>query len=133
MKAQMGTQEALSSMLKSECSQSRTPEDAEKRFALAKVAAKILSGEEDNAERWRCVEQLNPDEEGAPRILRQIEDYMLSFVGCVNISADQSNSPYFNAKRGTLNFKTFGNDFGNYENDVSSGNCLIFFYSYERG
>ena len=42
------------------------------RYAMAKVAAKILSGEENNTQKWKCVEDLAPNEEGAPKTLRQI-------------------------------------------------------------
>ena len=42
------------------------------RYAMAKVAAKILSGEENNTRKWKCVEDLAPNEEGAPKTLRQI-------------------------------------------------------------
>ena len=108
------TQNALASMLTAECSTSRNPEDAEKRFALARVAAKLLSGDPANAEKWRCFEDSAPQAEGAPKTLRQMEDYILSFVGCVNISVDNSDSHYFDQKRRTMNFKTSGEDFGNF-------------------
>ena len=92
--------------------ESRTPEEADMRYAMAKVAAKILSGEENNTRKWKCVEDLAPNEEGAPKTLRQIEQYMLSFVGCVNISVDTSESKYFDVKKNVLNFRTYGDDFG---------------------
>ena len=98
-------------MLTSECSSSRKPEDAEKRFALARVAAKLLSGEQENIEKWKCFEELSPQDEGAPKTLRQMEDYILSFVGCVNISAEEK-TVYYNEKRHTMNFATSGDDFG---------------------
>jgi hypothetical protein len=82
------------------------------RYAMAKVAAKILSGEENNTRKWKCVEDLAPNEEGAPKTLRQIEQYMLSFVGCVNISVDTSEGLYFNKENNVLNFRTHGDDFG---------------------
>ena len=82
------------------------------RYAMAKVAAKILSGEENNTRKWKCVEDLAPNEEGAPKTLRQMEQYMLSFVGCVNISVDTSESKYFDVKKNVLNFRTYGDDFG---------------------
>ena len=114
MSINFSTQIALSSMLTSECSSSRKPEDAEKRFALARVAAKLLSGDQENIEKWKCFEELSPQDEGAPKTLRQMEDYILSFVGCVNISVDNSDSHYFDQKRRTMNFKTSGEDFGNF-------------------
>ena len=97
-------------MLTSECLGSRTPEEAEMRFALAKVAAKVLSGAPKNVEKWKCVEKLEPNYEGAPKTLRQMENYMLSFVGCVNISVED-DGPYFSKKSGVLAFKTSGEDF----------------------
>ena len=94
----------------------RTPDEAEMRYAMAKVAAKILSGEENNTRKWKCVEELAPNEEGAPKTLRQMEQYMLSFVGCVNISVDTAKTPYFSEEQGqgVLTFFTFGDDFGKY-------------------
>ena len=86
------------------------------RYAMAKVAAKILSGEENNTRKWKCVEELAPNEEGAPKTLRQMEQYMLSFVGCVNISVDTASTPYFSEEQGqgVLKFFTYGDDFGKY-------------------
>ena len=49
----------------------RTPEEADMRYAMAKVAAKILSGEENNTRKWKCIEDLAPNEEGAPKTLCQ--------------------------------------------------------------
>ena len=43
----------------------RTLEETDMRYAMAKVAAKILSGEENNTRKWKCVEDLAPNEEGA--------------------------------------------------------------------
>ena len=41
-----------------------------------------------------------------------LEQYMLSFVGCVNISVDASESQYFDKEKNVLNFRTYGDDFG---------------------
>ena len=90
------------------------------RYAMAKVAGKILSGEENNTRKWKCVEELAPNEEGAPKTLRQMEQYMLSFVGCVNISVDNSESDYFNVRKKVMNFKTSGDDFGKLIKEGSS-------------
>ena len=64
------------------------------------------------------MEELAPEAEGAPKTLREMENYILSFVGCVNISVEDSNSPYFareadssGLKKNVINFKTSGEDF----------------------
>ena len=62
-------------------------------YAMAKVAAKILSGEENNTRKWKCVEDLGPNEEGASKTLRKIEQYMLSFGGSFLIWRHIFNAP----------------------------------------
>ena len=61
------------------------------RYAMAKVAAKILSGDENNTRKWKCVEDLAPNEEEAPKTLRQhvllylAENFGSSFLICRQI------------------------------------------------
>ena len=126
------TQTALQSMLNAECATSRTPEEAEMRFALARVAGKLISGDEETIRKWKCYEKLVPQNEGPQKTLRQMEEYILSFVGCVNISAEENRaeaaSSYYNPnmklrkfdhrnnpdpeRYGIMSFNTYGDDFG---------------------
>ena len=62
-------------------------------------------------------------ETGAPKTLQQLTDYMLDYVGSVNISAENSKSAYYNAKNKTMHFYTSGDDFGNYL--FTFGNYLL--------
>lgn len=111
-KTQLETQKALQNMLLVESNvDSKTPDEAQQRLALAKVAAKLLDGDNQNVEKWRAVEEKYPHEEGAPKTLRQMEDYMLAYVGSVNITATDAQTAYFNKRKGTMNFYTFGRDF----------------------
>ncbi len=112
-RSQLSTQAALSSMLTVEgnCA-ARTPEEADKRLALAKVAAKLLDGDAANVAAWEAVESKYSYEEGAPKTLREMEEYMLYYVGCVNISMPFSSSPYYSNKTRSMHFATYGRDFG---------------------
>ena len=55
-------------------------------FLQAGVAGKLLDGgDETNLAKGKAVESVYPHEEGAPKTLRQLEWYMLDYIGCVNI------------------------------------------------
>ena len=69
---------------------SEWPTTVENRLALSIVAASILGGEGDNVNKWDCVGDVYPHMEGAPKSLREMEWYMLDYVGSVNVSADTS-------------------------------------------
>ena len=69
---------------------SEWPSEVENRLALSVVAASILGGESDNVNKWECVGDVYPEKEGAPKSLREMEWYMLDYVGSVNVSADDS-------------------------------------------
>jgi hypothetical protein len=119
MKVQNSTQRALATVLAAECDISRTPDEVEFRFGLTRVASKFLDGSDsDNVDKWKCFDDNAPFEEGAPKTLRQIESYILSFMGCVNTSIEDTNSPYFKqvqtptgSTKGVMSFKTSGADF----------------------
>ena len=40
---------------------SKTPDEVTNRFALAIVAAKLLAGDESNANKWKAVDENYPD------------------------------------------------------------------------
>ena len=108
----------------------------ENRLALSVVAASILGGEGDNVNKWDCVGDVYPHMEGAPKSLREMEWYMLDYVGSVNVSADEFlckkygqkmpdgtwkmehgkkceiDSVYYDDKTQGMHFYTGGADFG---------------------
>ena len=69
---------------------SEWPTTVENRLSLSVVAASILGGDAENANKWDCVGDVYPEKEGAPKSLREMEWYMLDYVGSVNVSADAS-------------------------------------------
>ena len=100
-------------------------------MALSVVAASILGDERENVNKWDCVGDVYPHMEGAPRSLREMEWYMLDYVGSVNISADEflcnkerrkgqrdpeqkceDDSVYYDKKTQGMHFYTGGADFG---------------------
>ena len=96
------------------------------------MAASILGGESENVNKWECVYDAYPEKEGAPKSLREMEWYMLDYVGSVNVSADDSlcgkvgdeykangkkcpeNSIFYDEKTQGMHFYTGGKDFGKY-------------------
>ena len=95
------------------------------------MAAAVLGGDEDNVNKWDCVGEMYPEKEGAPKSLREMEWYMLDYVGSVNVSADNSlcererrqgvenvnceaDSMYYDKKTQGMHFYTAGADFGNF-------------------
>ena len=107
---------------------------------MSVVAASILGGEGDNVNKWDCVGDVYPHMEGAPKSLREMEWYMLDYVGSVNVSADsnertpggtptspcvkykaqylrdgkkcEDESVYYDKKSQGVHFYTGGTDFG---------------------
>jgi hypothetical protein len=70
-------------------------------------------------------QQLNEQETGAPKTLKQLTDYMLDYVGAVNISVGSSNSAYYNTKNKTMHFYTSGDDFGTTTNYLKKNSIQI--------
>ena len=119
---------------------SEWPSEVENRLALSVVAASILGGESDNVNKWECVGDVYPEKEGAPKSLREMEWYMLDYVGSVNVSADDSlcgklgdeyqkrgkkcpeNSVFYDEKTQGMHFYTGGQDFGIYILHLSNHN-----------
>ena len=60
--------------------------------------------------KWKAVESVYLHEEGAPKTLRQLEWYMLDYIGCVNISAEESDT-YFDPVKQSMNYYTSGDGF----------------------
>ena len=107
---------------------SEWPSDVENRLALATVAASVLTGDPENTNKWDCVGSQYPEKEGAPKSLREMEWYMLDYVGSVNVSADNTlckkqkqshpdskckdDSAYYDKGTRGQHFYTSGPDFG---------------------
>ena len=112
---QLSVQSAVSSILvQTHAVASCSPDEVQSRLAMATVAAKLLVGDNENVAKWQAVEETYPHEEGAPKTLRQMEWYMMDFVGCVNISAETSDDPFFDPKKRQMHYYTAGKSFGRY-------------------
>ena len=112
---------------------SEWPTQVENRLALSVVAASILGGESENVNKWECVGDIYPEKEGAPKSLREMEWYMLDYVGSVNVSADdtlcakvkdeyekrgkkcEDDSVFYDDTTQGMHFYTGGEDFGTNE------------------
>ena len=107
---------------------SEWPSTVENRLGLAIIAASILDGDPENVNKWDCVADHYPEKEGAPKSLREMEWYMLDYVGSVNVSADgtlcakerregvdnrcKDDSVYYDKTTRGWHFYTGGKDFG---------------------
>ena len=111
----LSQQGIMSSMLKSEgVVDGQDPEDVEGRFAMAAVASALLTGDSENIEKWDAVEDI-ASEEGATKTVRQLEEYMLAWVGSVNISADRADehnwkTQYFDSASDRMRYVTTAKD-----------------------
>ena len=86
----------------------------------------MLGGDADNVNKWECVGDTYPEKEGAPKSLREMEWYMLDYVGSVNVSADdtlcirypgtkcETDSSYYDKNTQGMQFYTGGADFGKF-------------------
>ena len=109
---QLSLQSAITSMLvQTHVIGSCTAEEVQNRLSMAVVAAKLLSGDEENVAKWEAVSRVYPHEEGAPKTLRELNWYMLDYVGCVNISSDSEVKPFFDPNRNSMNFFSRGEGF----------------------
>jgi len=90
------------------------PFDVEGRFSMAVVASALLTSEEDNLKKWNAVEE-KPEYEGAPKTVREMEEYMLAWVGSVNISAEKADehnwrTKYFDSDSDSMRYSTAATD-----------------------
>lgn len=119
-KKQLGTQAIMSSMLSVDAvSEGQDPEEVEGRFSLAIVASALLTGNVENKEKWDAVHKV-PHEEGAPKTVRELENYMVAWVGSVNTSAENLNTDgtgvghwkteYFDSGENTMKYATKAED-----------------------
>ena len=115
-KTMLGRQGIMSSMLKTDgVSEGQHPEEVEGRFALSVVASAILAGNADNMEHWEAVHKEN-GHTGPMLTSKELEEYMLAWVGSVNTSAyddDIKNwkTAYFDSNEDSMRYATHAEDF----------------------
>ena len=114
-KSILSRQDIMSGMLRTEAARDgQDPELVQDRFSLAYVAAALISSDPENVEGWETVDDWTT-EEGASKTVRELEDYMLAWVGSVNISAERIDDPhwrttYFDPNEDAMRYATAGND-----------------------
>ena len=107
----LSKQAVISSMLKTAgATQGQDPEDVQGRFSMAAVASAIFAGTDENVNGWGAVEQA-PQYEGAQKTVREMEQYMLTWVGSVNTSAYRPHdahwkTPYFDPGTDSMRYAT---------------------------
>ena len=128
-KTMLGRQNIMSSMLKTDAvSEGQDPLEVEGRFAVSKVASAILSGTEDNKIHWDAVHQ-EPEHDGPMKTAKEIEEYMIAWVGSVNTTAfdaekakddmdkyvdkkgENWKTNYFDSGEDSMRFATASDDF----------------------
>jgi len=116
-KTMLGRQSIMSSMLKTDgVSEGQHPEEVEGRFAISMVASAILSGTEDNEIHWDAVHK-EPEHEGPMKTVKQLEEYMMAWVGSVNTSAYDKEegkkwkTAYFDSTEDSMRYATMSEDF----------------------
>ena len=88
----------------------KNPDLVEMRFPLSIVAGKILSGNDEQAAKWDAFYNEYPEEEGAPKTLRELMDYMTTWVGACNTSSTQKTQ-FFDPDTDSMKMATSGEDF----------------------
>ena len=111
----LARQDIMTGLLKTDAAQDgQDPEYVQDRFALARVVAALISSSPDNVKGWEGVEGLT-SEQGAAKTVKELEDYMLAWVGSVNISAERIDDPhwrtqYFDPNEDAMRYATYGDD-----------------------
>jgi len=115
-KTMLSRQNIMSNMLTTKgVSEGQDPEEVEGRFALSIVATSILAGNQDNIEHWAAVHE-EPEHEGPQKTVKQLEEYMLAWVGSVNTSAEREDdqhwkTSYFDSNEDSMRYATHAEDF----------------------
>lgn len=65
-----------------------------------------------NVEKWEAVEKHFPNEEGAPKTVRELNRYSLAWVGAANTSSETKTN-FYKPKTSSFKYATRGDDFGN--------------------
>jgi len=122
-KTMLGRQDVLSTMLMADntynIAEGTDPLEVEGRFAISSVASAILTKSEENKEQWSAVYE-EAEHIGPQKTVKQMEEYMLAWVGSVNISAaDADTDPekngkqrkYFDERDDSMRYATHAEDF----------------------
>lgn len=110
-KSMLALQNVMSTMLNvDKVSGIKPPSRVEMRFPLAIVASKIVAGSKANIDKWKAVYEEYPEMEGAPRTIRELQEYMVAWVGATNTSSDEATN-FFKPDRDAMEYATSGEDF----------------------
>ena len=108
-------QNLMSTMLRTEgVLDGQDPEEVEGRFSMASVASALLTTDEENVAQWEALSDISAAE-GATKTVRELEEYMLTWVGSVNISADRADdhnwkTNYFDSTSDRMRYVTTAKD-----------------------
>jgi len=115
-KTMLGQQNIMTNLLSTDgVSEGQHPEDVEGRFSLSIVASAILAGTDDNIVHWDAVHQ-EPEHVGPMKTAKQLEEYMMAWVGSVNTSAHDDDvqnwkTAYFDSNEDSMRYATASDDF----------------------
>ena len=127
-KTMLGRQGVLSTMLMADkaylVAEGTNPELVKDRFAISLVASAILTNSGDNVDQWTAVFE-EAEHEGPQKTVKQLEEYMLAWVGSVNNSAEEMlpdgkggwkpdkhwKPDYFNREDDSMRYSNHAEDF----------------------
>ncbi len=90
----------------------KNPKETSIRYPLSILASKLMEGDDpDNKERWDAVAQVYPEDEGVSQTVRELQNYMLAWLGAANVSYEDT-APYYNPEKGEVNYAEQGDGFG---------------------
>ncbi len=102
----------------------RDPREVDARLAVVAVASHLISGEPEMADKWNAVYEVYKHEQGAPKTLREMQEYALAWIGSVNISSTV-RTQFFDPDENSMKYVTSGGDFGNGFLKVSPHEYLV--------
>ncbi|XP_059078438.1 uncharacterized protein LOC131876911 [Tigriopus californicus] len=65
-----------------------------RRFTILPVVSSPLTDSQQNVDGWKSV-QLDPSEEGSSRLVRAMDNFVLTFMGSANIDHDEDYPPFY--------------------------------------
>ena len=108
-KTMLGRQTIMTSMLKLDnVEEGQDPVSVQGRFGMTKLAAAIMAGTEENRLHWEAVHKEH-QHLGPMKTAKELEEYMLAWVGAVNTSAYDEENPnwktaYFDSADQTMRY-----------------------------
>ncbi len=98
------------------------------RLPLSILASKLLEGDDKlNAKKWDAVAQVYPEQEASPKTIRELQNYVLAWVGATNTSGTEG-SKYFDPDTNSLRYPEQGKGFGNNEHAIFPRNKKQFYF-----